>query len=158
MNTPEKRFVNWADIDAMIDRVIASYTHDNWIPDVVVGVIRGGAIPAMWISNRTGIKADTIKASFRDDVIKHPHLPVTFLKRCAHSGDRVLIVEDINDTGETLIWIQNQIRAYQPDADRNVRYAALMDNTPSKFTDLNYHAETINKDSNPAWIVFPWEK
>jgi hypothetical protein len=33
-----------------------------------------------------------------------------------------------------------------------------MDNTPSKFADLNYHAETINKDSNPAWIVFPWEK
>ena len=73
-------------------------------------------------------------------------------------GRDVLIVEDINDTGETLIWIQNQIRAYQPDADRNVRYAALMDNTPSKFTDLNYSAETINKDLDPAWIVFPWEK
>ena len=158
MNTLTQKIITWADVDTMIDRVIVAYKNDDWIPDVVVGVIRGGAIPAMWMSNRTGIKADTIRASFRDNVVKHPHLPVSFLKRCAHSGDRVLIVEDINDTGETLIWIQDQIRAYQLDADRNVRYAALMDNTPSKFTDLNYSAQTINKDIDPEWIVFPWEK
>jgi hypothetical protein len=33
-----------------------------------------------------------------------------------------------------------------------------MDNTPSMFTDLDYRAEKINKDIDPEWIVFPWEK
>ncbi len=156
--TPNQKIIQWNDVDEMIDKIIVGFRNDDWVPDVVVGVIRGGTIPAMWISNRTGIKAVTIAASFRDNVVKHPHLPVTFLKRCAHSGDRILIVDDINDTGETLIWIQDQIRAYQKDADRNVRYAALIHNKPSHFKDLNYKAQNINKDIDPAWIVFPWEK
>ncbi len=152
------RKFRWDDIDDMIKKIIVLLKNDNWEPDLIVGVIRGGAIPAMWMSNITNIQTDTIKASFRDNVVKHPHLPVTFLKKIANPDFKTLIIDDINDTGETFIWIQNQIRAYHKDADKNLRYASLIHNTPSDFTDLDYYARTINKDRDPAWIVFPWEQ
>ena len=98
------------------------------------------------------------KVSFRDDAVKHPVLSVTLLKKITQPDFKTLVVDDINDTGETLIWIQSKIREYDQEAHKQVRYACLMDNTPSLFKDLDYHSEKINKDIDPEWIVFPWEK
>jgi uncharacterized protein len=152
-----KVYYTWQDIDSQIKKLLIALKNDDWQPDLLVGVIRGGSIPAVWMSNITGIKTDMINVSFRDNTVKHPHLPVTFLKKVSQYDFKTLIVEDINDTGETLMWIQDRIKEYKPDISDAVKYAALIDNQASNFKDLNYKAETINKDLDPAWIVFPWE-
>jgi len=154
----KQRIIGWHEVDNMVNKIIRGFSNDGWTPDLLVGVIRGGAIPAMWMSNLTNIKADTITVSFRDHAVKNPYLPVPFLKKIAQPGFKTLIVEDINDTGETLVWIQNKIREYTLDAEKQVKYSALIDNEPSMFKNLHYHAQKINKDIDPEWIVFPWEK
>ena len=86
-------------------------------------------------------------------------MDVTLLKKSfTQPNFKTLVVDDINDTGETLIWIQSKIREYDLEAEKQVKYACLMDNTPSMFKDLDYSSEKINKDIDPEWIVFPWEK
>ena len=40
---------------------------DNLKPDYIVGITRGGNIPATIISNMTGIRCEAIKVSLRDD-------------------------------------------------------------------------------------------
>ena len=39
---------------------------DNWRPDYIVGLTRGGNIPATIISNWTDITCHALKISFRD--------------------------------------------------------------------------------------------
>ncbi len=153
-----KRYVSWETVDRQVKRLINDVKNSEWTPDLIVGVVRGGAIPAVWMSNITGIPAEMAKVSFRDDAVKHPVLSVTLLKKITQPDFKTLVVDDINDTGETLIWIQSKIREYDQEAHKQVRYACLMDNTPSLFKDLDYHSEKINKDIDPEWIVFPWEK
>ena len=110
------------------------------------------------MSNIMKIPAEMAKISFRDDTVKHPVLSLPLLKTIAQPNFQTLIVDDINDSGETLSWIQSRIREYSLEAEKQVRYACLMDNVPSMFKDLDYSAEKINKDLNPEWIVFPWEE
>ena len=153
-----KRYVGWDTVDRQVKRLINDIKNSEWTPDLIVGVVRGGTIPAVWMSNITGIPAEMAKVSFRDDTIKHPVLSLTLLKRITQSNFNTLIVDDINDTGETLIWIQKKIREYNVQAEKQVKYACLMDNQPSNFKDLDYSAEKINKEIDPEWIVFPWEK
>jgi hypothetical protein len=38
-----------------------------------------------------------------------------------------------------------------------VRFAAMIDNLSSKFNDIDYCGEEINKAENDVWVVFPWE-
>jgi hypoxanthine phosphoribosyltransferase len=79
---------------------------------------------------------------------------------------RILIVDDINDTGATLNWIcEDWPSGCFPDDARwtevwgnNVRVACLYDNESSKSKlDIAYSAVTINKADKDVWIVFPWE-
>ena len=153
-----KRYVTWTTIDHQVRKVITAFKNDGFEPDLIVGVVRGGAIPAVWISNITGVPCEMAKVSFRDDAVQHPVLSVTLLKKISQPNFKTLVVDDINDSGETLIWIQSKIREYDLDAEKQVKYACLMDNTPSMFTDLDYSGTKINKDIDPEWIVFPWEK
>ena len=153
-----KRYVGWDTVDRQVKRLITAVNNSDWTPDLIVGVVRGGTIPAVWMSNITGIESQMIAVSFRDNKIKNPYLPAPFLKKIAQPEFKTLIVDDINDTGETLIWIQSKIREYDLEAEKQVKYACLMDNTPSMFRDLDYSAEKINKETDPEWIVFPWEK
>ena len=153
-----KRYVTWTTIDHQVRKVITAFKNDGFEPDLIVGVVRGGAIPAVWISNITGVPCEMAKVSFRDDAVQHPVLSVTLLKKISQPNFKTLVVDDINDSGETLIWIQSKIREYDLEAEKQVKYACLMDNTPSMFTDLDYSGTKINKDIDPEWIVFPWEK
>ena len=153
-----KRYVSWDTIEHQVRKVVTSIKNDDFEPDLIVGIVRGGAIPAVWISNITGVPCEMAKVSFRDDTVQHPVLSVTLLKKISQPNFNTLIVDDINDSGETLIWIQSKIREYDLEAEKQVKYACLMDNTPSMFTDLDYRGTKINKDIDPEWIVFPWEK
>ena len=64
-----------------------------------------------------------------------------------------LIIDDINDTGETFNYIKNNFGG-----EDKVRTASIIHNTPSNFKDLDYYCYEIDKSVVPCWIVFPWEE
>ena len=86
----------------------------------------------------------------------------------ALDGKKILIVDDINDTGDTLSWIKedwnNSCKFYEkgksPEInwEENVRFAVLIENEPSNFGGVDYVSKFINKNENPQWIVYPWEE
>lgn len=122
---------------------------------------------------------ETLKVSLRDgnecesnlwmaeDAFGYDSDPNTSIKSNADLKKKILIVDDINDSGATLEWIKNDWPSgCLPDAvdwnyvfGNNVRVAVLVDNEASTTTmPISYSAMDINKAEEDAWIVFPWEE
>lgn len=181
----DKVHYTWKDVEHMIQVINNLMYADDWRPDYIVGLTRGGLVPAVVMSNMTGIPMHTLDVRFRD--IAGLNGPET---NCWMSEDafgynadpdatgvagarwdpklrkKILIIDDINDSGKTMNWIKqdwqatcmpNEDYAWESVWGNTVRFAALVDNTNSSFGDVDYTALEINKAERDVWVVFPWE-
>ena len=156
-----KRYISEQEMKTGVLDIVSQMYSDDWRPDIIVGVTRGGLIPAVMMSHYTGIRMETIDVRLRDTFNSPEH--ALWMAEEAGAGKRILILDDINDTGETFKWIVKDWEESNPPADwvdiwgNNVRFATIIDNVPSKF-DVDYTSIEINKAEDPAWIVFPFEE
>jgi len=159
----KKLFLTWQDIEHRIQEVLRLMAQDSWRPDYIVGLTRGGLIPATMISEYLDVKMHTLRVSLRDHEDTESNL---WMAEDAFNGKNILIVDDLNDTGATLNWIKKDWQDSCMPKDQqwknvwngNVRVATLLDNEASNSKlDINYTAQNINKAVDDVWIVFPWE-
>ena len=166
----KKVFVSWQEVENHTQEILRQIQLDGWLPDYVVGLTRGGLVPANLISQYLDIPMETLKVSLRDDH-SEPESNLWMAEDAfgdnENGGKKILIVDDINDTGATLNYIkQDWQSSCLPDDERwqddiwgkNVRVAVIYDNEASKSElDISYSSVTINKAEEDQWIVFPWE-
>ena len=156
-----KRYISEQEMKTGVLDIVSQMYSDDWRPDYIVGVTRGGLIPAVMMSHYTGVKMHTLDVRLRD--ADHSPEHAVWMAEEAGDGKRILIIDDINDTGETFKWIVKDWEESNPAADwldiwgNTVRFATIIDNVPSKF-DVDYASIEINKAEDPAWIVFPFEE
>jgi len=171
----KKVYYSWDDVEHMVHSIVNLMAQDGWRPDYIVGLTRGGLVPAVILSNLTGIKLHALDARYDDGGESN-----LWMAEDAYGFDKeyddnyyhhpnkaknILIVDDINNNGETFNWIMKDWRSgCCPDSPKwdevfgnNVRVATLVDNMSSKFEDVDYAAVEINKAEENIWTVFPWE-
>lgn len=160
--------LTWQDVERQVQDILRQIQRDAWQPDYVVGLTRGGLVPATMISNYLDCTMHTLQVSLRDSGECESNL---WMAEDAFGYEldrpvRILIVDDINDSGATLNWIQKDwMTSCRPNDPRwndvwgnNVRVAVLVNNQASLNTlRVNYHALQINKRERDVWIDFPWE-
>jgi xanthine phosphoribosyltransferase len=163
-----KIYYTWSNVEHHTQEILRQIHADAWRPDYVVGLTRGGLVPANLISQYLGCRMETLKVSLRDDTECESNLWMAE-DAFGHEMEQpknILIVDDINDTGATLNYIrQDWPSGCFPDNPRwtevwgsNVRVAVLVDNESSKSEiPISYSAVDINKAEQDSWIVFPWE-
>jgi hypoxanthine phosphoribosyltransferase len=159
-------------IEKGIHTIVNGMYADEWRPDYIVGITRGGLIPAVMMSHLTGIKMYTLDVRLRDGNEQESAYWMAedafgiFQMGGTYEDKKILILDDINDTGATFQWIKEDWPAgCHPDEKhrwdevwhKNVRFAALVNNLSSEF-DVDYSSLEINKKENPEWIVFPHEE
>ena len=164
-----------ATIKAWVHDIIRAMQQDNWRPDYVVGLTRGGLVPANLISQYLDIPMHTLKINLRDHAYTESN---SWMARDAFGGyldpenpkkfvrKNILIVDDINDSGATLNWIkQDWQTSHNPEVyqmweqawNENVRFAVLVHNESSEYKRIDYSCINLNKAEDDCWIVFPWE-
>ena len=146
--TVEKSYFHTLQMRNALLQIEDQMVHSNWMPDVIMGVNRGGVIPGVYLSHRINRRHIPVDVRLRDHVDTNN---LDALYRAIDKKEKVLIIDDINDTGATFEYIRHNCVA-----SPQVRYAAVIDNKPSPFR-VNYYGYEIDKSKNPAWIVFPWE-
>lgn len=160
----KKIYYTWQDVENQTQEILRQLQRDAWMPDYVVGLTRGGLVPANLISQYLEIPMETLKVSLRDDN-SQPESNL-WMSEDAFEQKRILIVDDINDSGATLNWIKEDWQSSNlPDNPKwqeiwgnTVRVATLVDNesSASELT-VSYSAVDLNKAEEDCWIVFPWE-
>lgn len=141
MKFKEKIYLTYEDVLSMCKNL--EYEVSRLKPDVVVGITRGGLVPALHLSHSLDVPMATIYWSTRDG---GPKTVDSAIKRDLDQGKTVVFVDDINDTGLTFTEIKNEYQGGY--------YVSLVEKTESNFvTDVR----SLRID-DPRWLVFPWEK
>ena len=50
----------WQDVDKAIQTIAMDMYKDTWRPDYIVGITRGGLVPAVMLSHMTGLPMHTL--------------------------------------------------------------------------------------------------
>ena len=149
-DTPNKSYFTTGQMRNALIQIEDKMVHSNWMPDIVLGINRGGCIPGVYLSHRLKTPHEVLDIRLRDHKTK-PDLRV--LEKAFAFQKKILIIDDINDSGETFNYIVEHFGKHE----QRIKFAALINNIPSK-TKVDYHGYEIDKSKNPAWIVFPWEE
>ncbi len=130
-----------------VNTLCRDITLDKFDPQVLVGLSRGGLTPGVMMSHWMQKPFKPIKTSLRDYPEWEDYLP-------KKTDDRVLIVDDICDSGETFQRISDFIK--ERGVGVEVRFASLWWNNECDF-EPHYYVQECAKDTEGIWIHFPWE-
>lgn len=127
------------------------------LPHYIVGITRGGLVPATYLSHMLDIPLLTMRFSLRDHAYQERF---EYIIKCLKGGKRLLFVDDICDEGETLAQIWEIIKEKTGDETMGwtfAKSAVLINNLGQQHFKPDYAGTEINKATDPVWIVFPWE-
>jgi hypothetical protein len=121
----------------------------GYSPEIIIGIARGGWIPArliadfMFIKSTANIKAETYQLIGETDV----EAKITQEISENIAGKRVLVVDDVADSGATLDAVLEQLRSLKPATMRT----AMLYYKPRSTVVPDYF---VHKTS--AWVLFSW--
>lgn len=150
---PKKIDYSWSDFDADTVDIEQQLRYTGWTPDYIVGVKRGGLIPAIRLSHIFNKPLIMMSCQLRDSTDKQVRL---YEVEEISKDKNVLIVDDICDSGITLSQIILQFYSNGFSID-NIKTCSLIYNTSQKFV-VDYYAKEIDRNNDNRWIIFPWEK
>lgn len=143
--------ISWAEVERLCQRLAELIRASGCRPDLVIAIGRGGYVPArlvcdwLHIMGLTSIKIEHyLSGANRQEkaVIRYP-------LKADIRGLRVLVVDDVNDTGDTLEAAIQHLQAFQPG---EIRTAVMHHKTVTHFA-ADYSAGKIIKW---RWLIYPW--
>lgn len=119
-------------------------------PDVLIGISRGGLVPVRLLSDILDNRHVAImKIEFYKGIGKTNESPkITQPLTVPLKGKRVLIVDDVADTGRSLLVAADCVRKQ---GAKETKIATLHFKPTSAFR------PDFFLESTDAWIVYPWE-
>lgn len=151
----EKRFVDYAQYHVLVDQVLANIQQTSFQPDVVVGVARGGLMLADGLSRGLGCPmAVVVASSYREGSgTRQGQLSISSsVASLAPLQGRVLVADDLVDSGRTLAALMQHLRVSHPGISE-IRSSVIWHKHSATFQP-DFFAETIDHD---VWIVQPFE-
>ena len=142
--------VSWDQSYQMTFYLFEKMIEDGFFPDVIVGIARGGWIPARLLADFYGNRRTAnIKIEFYDNTSRSSENPIITQEISEGVEDKiVLIVDDVADTGKSLVAAIEHIKEM---GAKEIKTATLYYKTHSIIKPDYYINET------QSWIVYPWE-
>lgn len=146
----ERETLTWSKYGDAVIELAQAVVDSGYEPDVVLSIARGGLIPAGSIAYALDCKAlFTMNVEFYTGVgatLASPEILPPFLDVNELDGQRVLVVDDVADSGKTLELVQQFCQGHASEVRTAVLYekprSVIKPDFVWKITDL--------------WINFPW--
>jgi len=140
----------WEDVERLSEELSAMIIDSGFVPDVIVAVSRGGFDPARILCDQLDVTrlASLQVEYYRGVKDTNPAPRIVYPLNADVGGLRVLMVDDVSDSGVSLIAAKEHIEKGDPE---ELRIATLHIKPWTDFMP-DYHAAETD-----AWIVYPWE-
>jgi uncharacterized protein len=150
VNEGVREWMSWGDLGTAVEELAAAIDADAWRPDAVLALARGGLPLGGALAYALGVKSmATLNVEFYtgvderlDEPLILPPVPDLSLLRT----ERLLVVDDVADTGRTLALARDFCAEQGPD----VRTAVLYEK-PSSVVRCDWVWRRTAR-----WINFPW--
>lgn len=143
--------ISWSEVQRLCLRLAKQIKVSGFHPDLVVAIGRGGYVPARLVCDYldimalTSIKIELYTAGstkMEKALIKYP--------LCNDiSNQRVLLIDDVNDSGDTLELALEHLQTFQPCETRT----AVVHHKTSSHLPVDYYARKVIKW---RWLIYPW--
>jgi hypoxanthine phosphoribosyltransferase len=146
-----KTYISWDQLHKDIDILASNITG----VDAIIGVGRGGLIPATLLSYKLNVKVvNNFQLQSYDDrniseAFKLWQSPEEIFVKTFSGNATILVVDDLCDKGKTLEFIKN----YFTHKNVNLRFATLYIKKGTSFVPNLY----VRAYRPEEWLVFPWE-
>jgi hypoxanthine phosphoribosyltransferase len=145
------QILSWSSVVKDAKRLSWIIKDSGYVPDIVIAIGRGGYVPARILCDYLTIHD---LAAFKAEhwgiaAIRKKKAVIKFPLSANIKNKRVLLVDDITDTGETLRVSLQYLIGFEP---KEVRTAVLIHKTCSKVVP-DYFLRKIIKW---RWVIFPW--
>lgn len=141
----------WDQIYNMLLNLAEKIRRDNFHPDVIVGISRGGWPPARVMSDLLeNPELANVRVEFYSGISETKSEPViTQPVSASVRGKKVLIMDDVADTGKSLRLVKDYM---EKQGARSIKIATIYYKPWSVIVPDYYEKET------KSWVVFPWER
>lgn len=153
--SPKYLNVGWNEYQEKMLTVALKIFKDGFVPDHIICIGRGGSLFGDALSRVFGKKLSVVMCSsyVGDGEMKQGGLNIAeHISSTQKLAGKVLLVDDLVDSGDTLIALKREIKLKHPDVT-DIKTAVIYKKTGSKF-DPDYHGDIIDKE---VWIYQPNE-
>jgi len=144
-------YVSWERAVELCFKLARKVADSGFRPDTIVAVLRGGVVPALIVSDVLNVEefyAIRVKHwGIAEEVYKVP--VVEQLPQGKLEGRRVLLVDEIADTGKTIEIAVRELRRMGP---REVR-TSVLHLKPTSSVVPDYYVEKLDRW---VWVFYPW--
>ncbi|MBN1169746.1 phosphoribosyltransferase [Candidatus Micrarchaeota archaeon] len=114
-------------------------------PDLIVGLSRGGLVPARILSDILDTKMLVLGIRFYKGIGEKEENPVITQEMPKIQGKKILIVDDVADSGKSLVAAMEYLKGNELKA-ATLHYKRSSEYRPDYFV-----------GTTDAWIIYPWE-
>ncbi|HIW96753.1 MAG TPA: phosphoribosyltransferase [Candidatus Corynebacterium gallistercoris] len=145
-----KEVLTWEGFGRANRELAQQIVDSGFEPEIIIAVARGGLVPAGALSYSMGVKlSDAINVEFYTDVhetLPDPVLLEPLLDTSAISGKKLLVVDDVADSGRTLDLVLQLLAKHGAEVKSAVIYGKSRSVVSPDY---------VWKKTD-EWIVFPW--
>lgn len=150
IDSKQTKPVSW-DETAELGKKLASVIREaGYSPDYLIGITAGGLVPLALIAQELNIrKILTVSASSYEGR-KQGKLSINYVPNVDLRGSRVLLIDEVAQTGETLRQIRDAVKGQCNIGE--IKTAVFAVDKECKFRPDFFALE------DDSWVAFPWEK
>lgn len=144
--------ISWSRLEKLAARLVRMIKASGFSPDYVVGITMGGLIPLALVAEGLKVKnvAMVSARSYDEKTKKRGKLVISHVPRLTARGKKILLVDEIADTGETFKVVSSILK--ERCGATHIKTAAIVVNTTRCKTVPDFSVLNVDK-----WVVFPWD-
>jgi hypothetical protein len=146
-----KTYITWDEVSLLSENVQGQITTAAYHPDILIGISRGGLIPARLLSDLLHNNSlYIIRIAFYKEIGKTEKEPrlLQGIDQETIQGKNILLIDDVADSGKSLDLAINYLNTLHP---QNIKTATLHYKKHSCIK-----PDFFGKEET-TWLVYPWE-
>lgn len=145
--------LTWEDIEKITDELADKIKASSFKSDYIIGITTGGLIPLYFLAKKLDDIENILTISATSyDKDRRKDLKIIYLPNINLNGKKVLLVDDITETGDTLKKISDiVIDQYKVSELKTVTLGVNTDK-------CKFYPDFYVIEEKGEWVVFPWEK